>query len=180
MQATVVVGGRYVGPAIPIEDLLLVRHPLNPELRDAAVADFPIGVVGVLREDQGVEAVPAERSADPGAAAGSPPRGLRDLQVVAYVEVVVVRCVHRSFLCVGVRSRRDDRFACDTVTSCFARHLAIIWKHSLRIIQPMMQNSYGLCADVEAQGIFIGTSRACCRAPFPASRLLYELGGESG
>ena len=87
-------------PAVPIEDLPLVGQPLNPELRDAAVADFPFGVVGVLREDQGVEAVPAERSADPGAAAGGPPRGLRDLQVEAYVEVVV-RCVHRSVLSVG-------------------------------------------------------------------------------
>jgi len=64
------------------------RQPPNEELRDAAIPDLPIGIVGVLREDQGLEPVPARRPADPGARAGGLPRLVRDFQVEAYVEVV--------------------------------------------------------------------------------------------
>ena len=45
---------------------------LDPQLRDAAIADFPFGVVGVLGEDQSVEAVPSDRPADPLAGARGP------------------------------------------------------------------------------------------------------------
>ena len=40
--------GANVRAAIPVVDLALVRQSLNPKLRDAAVADFPLRIVGVL------------------------------------------------------------------------------------------------------------------------------------
>ena len=43
-----IIDGHLVWPAVPIEDLALVRDPLNPELRDAAVADLPLRAVGML------------------------------------------------------------------------------------------------------------------------------------
>jgi hypothetical protein len=58
------VGCSHVGATVPIEDLPAVGQPLDPKLRDAAVADFPFRVVDVLGEDQGVEAVARNRPAD--------------------------------------------------------------------------------------------------------------------
>jgi hypothetical protein len=95
------VRGGYVRPAVPIEDLPPVRQSLNPELRDAAIPDFPFRVVGMLREDQRLEAVPVQRSANPSSRAGGAPRGLCDLQVETQVEVLGVRRFHCSFSEVG-------------------------------------------------------------------------------
>ncbi|MCU0880577.1 MAG: hypothetical protein MUF06_22640, partial [Pirellulaceae bacterium] len=57
---------RLVGTAVPVEDLLFVLDPGDPELRDLALADLPLGVVGMLGEDQGFEPVFAvDRFRDP-------------------------------------------------------------------------------------------------------------------
>src|SRR5207248_2030096 len=56
--------------------------------------DFPIGVVGMVGEEERVEAMAGERAADPSAGASEASRRLRNLQVEAYVQVVV-RIGHR-------------------------------------------------------------------------------------
>ena len=82
------VGGRYFGAAVPIENRLAVGQTLKPELRDAALIQFPFGVLGGLGEDQGVEAVPGDRPADSSPGAARLAGLLRDVEVVAQIEVV--------------------------------------------------------------------------------------------
>jgi len=55
----IILGSQPVRAAVPVEDLALIGQSLNPELRDAAIADFPFRVVGVFGKDQGFEAVSA-------------------------------------------------------------------------------------------------------------------------
>jgi hypothetical protein len=74
--------------AVPVVDGALVDQALDPELRDATIADFPLGVLGVIGEHEGVEAVSGDHPANPSAAVRGPSRGLRDVEVVAQFEVV--------------------------------------------------------------------------------------------
>jgi len=53
-----VVGGQPVRAAVPIEDLALVRRPLNPELRDPAVADLPSGSSACSRKTRASKRCP--------------------------------------------------------------------------------------------------------------------------
>src|SRR4051794_39196519 len=79
--------GRIVGPAVAIENGLFVGKSLNEQIRDAAITDFPVRVVGLFGKDRGVESMSAHRSANPSSAARGSSGPLRDLQVVAYVQV---------------------------------------------------------------------------------------------
>src|SRR5690606_26345842 len=81
-------GGAYIRTPVPVVDRLLIRQALNPELRDAAVANLVIWNLGVLREYQGIKAVSMQGSAYPGPASGSAAGHLGDDQVVAQVQVV--------------------------------------------------------------------------------------------
>ena len=76
-----------VESAIPVEDHLLVFESLQPEFRDSALCQFVLFAFGVFGEDQGVEAVPGNRSANPGSATRGASGGLGDLQVVAQVKL---------------------------------------------------------------------------------------------
>ena len=92
-----------VESAIPIEDHLLDFESLQPEFRNLALAQFVLFAFGVFGEDQGVEAVPGNRSANPGSATRGTSCGLGDLQVVAQVKFEGFVCLgHRWFSVFGV------------------------------------------------------------------------------